>query len=417
MDSPTAPVDIDRLMGELDALAAFSDAHPPAVTRIVYTDNDLRARAFLTERFHEAGLSARTDAIGNTFARWEGENPEHAAVATGSHIDAIPMSGRYDGTVGVLGALEAVRTLKASGFRPTRPIEIISFTSEEPTRFGVGCFGSRALSGAIEPQTLAGLRDEEGRALDEIRQACGFTGPLESVRLRPGAYAAFVELHIEQDRVLQDSGVPIGIVTAIAAPAALRLTFEGPGGHAGTVLMDRRADPLPAAAATALAVESIARETGADAVGTVGILTVEPGAINSIPRRVQMTVDFRDVDLDRRDAAVGRILEAAAAEAGRRGVRLTAENLYADGPARSDPEVVAAIEKVCRELHVSFVHTVSRAYHDAAFMARLCPVAMIFIPCRDGISHGPDEYASPEDIARGVEVLAATLRRLAGGSG
>jgi N-carbamoyl-L-amino-acid hydrolase len=417
MDSPTATVKIDRLMAELEALAGFSDAPPPAVTRIVYTDSDLRARAFLTERFHEAGLSVRTDAIGNTFARWEGTNPERAAVATGSHIDAIPMSGRYDGTVGVLGALEAVRALKASGFRPRRPIQVIVFTSEEPTRFGVGCLGSRALSDAIAPHTLAALRDGEGRTLDEIRRACGFTEPLESVRLRPGAYAAFVELHIEQDRILQDAGVPIGVVTAIAAPAALRLTFEGPGGHAGTVLMPARSDPLPAAAATALAVESVARESGADAVGTVGILEVEPGAINSIPRRVQMTVDFRDVDLERRDTAVRRILDAASAEAGRRGVRLTVESLYADGPARSGPEVVAVIEDTCCQLRIPFVHTVSRAYHDAAFMARLCPVAMIFIPCRDGISHRPDEYASPEDIARGVEVLAVTLRRLAGGSG
>jgi len=407
-------VDLDRLLGELDSLACFSDAPSPAVTRIVFTPADRAARSFLLERFWEAGLEVRQDAIGNFFARWEGLEPGLPAVATGSHIDAIPYAGRYDGTVGVLGGLEAIRALRASGFRPRRPVELIVFTAEEPTRFGVGCLGSRALSGALDPNTLARLRDADGRTLDEVRREAGYTAPLESVVKRPGAYAAFVELHIEQGPHLERSGVPIGIVEAIAAPAGLRVWLEGPGGHAGTVPMHERHDPLLSGARIALGVEAAVLQEGSeDTVGTVGVFDVHPGAINSIPRRVRLEIDVRDVDENRRDRVLARIRAAIHEAAGERGVHHRIEELYRDGPARSDAALLEAIEATCLELGIPFLRMKSRAYHDTVFMARLCPVAMIFIPCREGLSHCPEEYASPENIAWGVRVLAGTLARLA----
>lgn len=407
-------IDLHRLLGELDALARFSDAPPPAVTRIVFTPADRAARSFLLERFWEAGLRVRQDAIGNFFARWEGLVPGLPPVATGSHIDAIPYAGRYDGTVGVLGGLEAIRALQESDFRLRRAIELIVFTAEEPTRFGVGCLGSRALSGALDPNTLARLRDADGRTLDEVRQEAGYTGPLESVAGQPGTYAAFVELHIEQGPHLERSGVPIGIVEAIAAPAGLRVWLEGPGGHAGTVPMHQRQDPLLSGARIALAVEAAVLQEGReDTMGTVGVFEVHPGAINSIPRRVKLEIDVRDVDPSRRDRVLDRIRAAIHQAAEERGVHHRVEELYRDGPARSDPAVLEAIEAACRELDTPFLRMNSRAYHDTVFMARLCPVAMIFIPCRGGLSHCPEEYASPEDIARGVQVLAGTLARLA----
>src|ERR1700722_1791283 len=183
----------DRLQSEIDALAAFSDAEPPAVTRIVFTATDLKARAWMKARCEEAGLTARQDAIGNTFARWTGSEPSAPAVGTGSHIDAIPNAGKYDGVVGVLGGLEAIRALRATGFRPRHSIELLIFTSEEPTRFGIGCLGSRLLSGTLSADAARELADGEGATLDDVRHQGGFAGELTDVNLPGGYYKAFIE--------------------------------------------------------------------------------------------------------------------------------------------------------------------------------------------------------------------------------
>src|SRR2546427_337250 len=285
-----------QLYGELEKLASFTDAPPPAVTRVVFSKVDLAARAYIRGLCRAADLIVREDAVGNLFARWVGSEPSLAAIGTGSHTDAIPFAGAYDGTVGVFGGLEAIRALQAAGFRPRRSIELLMFTSEEPTRFGLGCVGSRALCGALSSAALAELRDGDGQRLDDVRQAAGFGGSLDSVRLAAGHYAAFVELHIEQGPILEQSGVPIGAVTAIAAPAALRVKLDGTGGHAGAVLMPERRDALCAAAEIVLAVEAAARATGsADTVATTGVCRVHPGAINSIPSAVTLEIDVRDI--------------------------------------------------------------------------------------------------------------------------
>ncbi len=407
-------VDIDRIEAELETLASWSEAEPPAVTRVVYTEQDHAARTFVKRLCAEAGLAVREDAIGNTFARWEGSRPDLPAVATGSHIDAIPGAGRYDGTVGVIGAIEAIRVLKRAGFRPDRSLELILFTSEEPTRFGVGCLGSRTMAGALDADALRALRDGDGRALEELRREAGFTGPLEGVRLPEGHYAAFVELHIEQGPLLERAGVPIGVVTAIAAPATLRVSLHGTGGHAGTVLMPDRRDALCGAAEVILAVELAARGSGSpDTVATTGVCRVAPGAVNGIPARVTLEIDVRDIDQAPRDRVVGEISAAAARIAAARGLRAEVETLNLDRPASAGAVVVAAIEASCRALGFPFLTMVSRAYHDSLFMARLAPTSMIFIPCRGGVSHRPEEYAAPEAIAQGVAVLAAALARLA----
>ena len=292
-----ARIDAERLSAEIEELARISDSPYPSVTRILFTDADMRARRWLTARMQEAGLTVRVDAVGNIFGRWEGADPAAAAVATGSHTDAIPDAGRFDGVVGVLGGLEAIRALRAAGVRPRRAIELIMFTAEEPTRFAFGCLGSRVLAGVVTAERLERLRDADGRTLDEARAQAGVPGPVPGARLAPGAYAAFVELHIEQGPELERTGVPIGVVTAIAAPATLRVELTGEGGHAGAVLMSERHDPLVAAAEVVQAVDRLARGSGsADTVGTVGLMTLEPGAVNSIPRRVRMDIDVRDTD-------------------------------------------------------------------------------------------------------------------------
>jgi N-carbamoyl-L-amino-acid hydrolase len=407
-------VNAKRLMSELEALAAISELEPPAITRIVYSEADRRSREWFHTLCDEAGLSVRVDAIGNIFVRWEGSEPELAAIGTGSHIDAIPHAGAYDGTVGVLGGLEAIRALKESGLKPRRSLELLLFTAEEPTRFGIGCFGSRLLAGTLDSSAGDRLKDPDGATLNELRDAAGYKGTVESVRLPRDYYAGFVELHIEQGPLLEREGIPIGIVTNIAAPSGLRITIEGEGGHAGALLMPYRKDAFCAAAEIVLAVERSAKETGAiDTCGTVGKCSIHPGAVNSVPSKVQMEVDVRDTNEKRRDGVLAQISEACAEVADRRGVKVGIEVVNADAPAESAATIIDAISQSADELGLPSKKIVSRAYHDSLFMARIAPMAMIFIPCRDGVSHRPDEYARPEDIANGVRVLAQTLAKLA----
>jgi ureidoglycolate amidohydrolase len=406
-------IDQHRLWSEIETLAAISDAEAPAVTRVVFTPTDLKARAWLRARCEEAGLIVRVDAVGNTFARWIGSDPGAPAVGTGSHIDAIPNAGKYDGVVGVLGGLEALRALQQSGHRPRHSIELLLFTSEEPTRFGIGCLGSRLLSRTLDAEAAAKLTDKDGASIDAVRNQAGFSGKLADVPLANNYYKAFVELHIEQGPLLEQKKIPLGVVTKIAAPASVRITIEGSGGHAGGVLMPDRRDALCAAAELILVLENAARTSGAvDTVATVGMCDVFPGAVNSIPSRVRISADIRDTSVQRRDAVLATLEAACRSTAEKRGVFIHSELLNADAPADCAPEVVEALTESCRKHGFEFLPMVSRAYHDSLFMARIAPIGMLFIPCRNGYSHRPDEYSSPEDIARGALILAETVAAL-----
>ena len=411
---PRAKLSIDRLIAELNALAQISAAEPPVVTRVVFSEADLRARAFVKRLCSEASLTVHEDAIGNTFARWNGTEPNLAPIGTGSHIDAIPNAGLYDGCVGVLGGLEGIRVLQELGFKPRRSIELVIFTAEEPTRFGIGCLGSRMMASVLSPERALTLRDIEGHSLEELRSSAGFKGSLESVALSRGRFHQFIELHIEQGPILEQECIDVGLVTHIAAPASMRIVIEGEGGHAGGKLMPSRKDALAAAAELILALEAAANSTGAiDTVATVGVCEVFPGAVNSIPSRVRLETDIRDIDEARRDAVIDRLQITCEAVAQRRGVSIATEMVNADPPAACDPAILNAMEHAAKSAGKSCKRMVSRAYHDSLFMARIAPVAMLFIPCRGGVSHRPDEYASPEWIGSGVHVLARTLATLA----
>ncbi|KAF3956610.1 hypothetical protein CMV_018279 [Castanea mollissima] len=386
--SSSLSVDTESLQNQIDELATFSDTPAPSVTRILYTDKDVLARRYIKNLMGISGLSVREDAVGNIFGRWDGYEPNLPAVATGSHIDAIPYSGKYDGVVGVLGAIEAINSLKRSGFKPRRSLEIILFTSEEPTRFGIGCLGSRLLAGSeVLVKALQITVDGQNKSFLDAARAAGYAkdqDDLSSVFLRKGSYSAFVELHIEQGPILEEEGISIGIVTAIAAPASIKVEFEGNGGHAGAVLMPNRNDAGLAAAELALAVEKHVLESGSiDTVGTVGILELHPGAINSIPSKSHLEIDTRDIDEQRRNN---------------------------DPPALSDKSITEAMEAASKELNLPHKLMISRAYHDSLFMARVSPMGMIFIPCYKGYSHKPEEYASHQDIANGVKLKDSRIR-------
>jgi N-carbamoyl-L-amino-acid hydrolase len=407
-------IDRDKLVRWIDELALITEAEPPVVTRVLFSVADQRARAWLRERCREAEFAVREDAVGNIFMRWEGRDPALPAVATGSHTDAIPNAGRFDGVVGVLGGIEALTALRSSGYVPRRSLEVIMFTAEEPTRFGIGCLGSRLLAGAIPLEKARALRDHDGHTLEELRVAAGCAGELESVRLPQNCYHAFVELHIEQGPLLERAGVPIGLVEHIAGPSSYRVVVHGEGGHAGAVLMPDRHDASLAAAEIALAVERAAKTSGSgDTVGTTGVFRIEPGAVNSVPFRATLEIDLRDTQLETREHALAEIRRAAEESCGRRGLHLDFSEVNADPPAAGDSQTITIAEQVCGELGVPCQRMISRAYHDSLFMARICPTTMIFIPCRNGWSHRPEEFAEPEHIVAGTEVLAHTLARLA----
>jgi hydantoinase/carbamoylase family amidase len=404
-----------RIHEELEKLATFSESENPSVTRILYTKEDLAARAYFISVCEAEGLTIRVDAIGNTFARWEGTDTSLSAVGTGSHIDAIPLSGQYDGTVGVFGGLAAIRYLKSIGFKPTRSIEILLFTAEEPTRFFIGCLGSRMLSGQLNAQDAEKLADKDGLFLNEVRTKAGFTGDLNNVALTKDFYHAFVELHIEQGPRLEKEGLDIGIVTKIAAPSSLRVKLTGEGGHAGAVLMPIRKDAGVAGAEIMMAVERIARESASeDTVATTGIFDILPRAVNSIPKEAYLEIDLRDTNIETRNKALSDLQNEIAEICTRRNIQYTIEMVNCDPPAICDEKIVSVVESVANELHYTSKKMVSYAYHDSLFMAQLFPTTMIFIPSKGGVSHRPDEYSSPEEIEKGVMVLALTLKELAG---
>ena len=413
MSAGLPEIDSALLQRRIDELSLITEAESPAVTRVLFSDADLRGRDYVAGLGRSAGLALRVDAVGNMFARWVGSAPDAPVVATGSHIDAIPNAGKFDGVVGVLGALTAIEALQEAGFKPMRSIEIVVFTAEEPTRFCIGCLGSRMLAGALPLDKARALRDPEGQSLEDLRRRADLTEPLETVALPENFYSAFVELHIEQGPLLEKENIPIGIVQAIAGPSAYRVRIKGEGGHAGAVLMPGRHDASLAASELALAVEKAALASGSpDTVATTGKWEIFPNAINSVPCDAMLEIDLRDTCLETRERALMLMREASVEIAARRGVEIKWEEINCDPPADGDPRTIAITEDVALQLDLATKRMVSRAYHDSLFMARVCPTTMIFIPCRNGYSHRPEEHSDPAHIAAGARVLAGTLARL-----
>ncbi len=383
-------------------------------TRLVFSEAEWAACDCFADLMREAGLRVRTDAFGNLIGRLEGREPQAPAVATGSHLDTVPEGGNYDGVVGSVAGLAAVRRLRERGpFR--HPVELIVFRGEESSRFSIHTMGSKAMTGMASVEAWRKLKDLGGTTLSQALALRGLDLERipEAVR-RPEEFKAFVEMHIEQGPVLEEAGLPIGVVEAIAAPVRLKLTVEGMASHSGTTPMGKRRDALVSAARMVLAVEEEA-EKRADRriVGTVGVMQVHPGAMNVVPGRVLLWVDIRGIDEATIAATVEAVREAAARIADGEGTRVTAETLSTDVPVPLHPTVIGTIEEACRRVGAACRRMPSGAGHDAMNMARLTPAGMIFIPCRQGISHNPDEYAAPEDILRGIEVLTETLAQLA----
>jgi hydantoinase/carbamoylase family amidase len=384
------------------------------ITREVYTPEYVRAVEFVAEAMGEAGLDTRLDSVGSLFGRWVGTDPEAPRVLTGSHFDTTLNAGRFDGVLGVLGAIEAVRELRRAGVEPRRTIEVVGIAGEEP-RFGAGCIGSRAMVGALTREQLDDMRDRDGVSVTEAMRERGLDPDrLDDARLDADHVHAFVELHIEQGAVLETSGEQVGVVERIAAPHDLRVSLRGSAMHAGATPMRLRRDALAGASEVVLELERLAlASASATTVATVGVLRVEPGAVNVIPGQVEMDVDVRDSDLAARERVIDALRAKLEETASRRGLELTVSTLVRDDPAACSPLVVEAVRAACQELDVRYLNMTSGAYHDAMVLGARLPMGMIFVPSVGGLSHHPDEYTHAEDIDRGVQVLAGTLARLA----
>jgi beta-ureidopropionase / N-carbamoyl-L-amino-acid hydrolase len=404
---PNLPVDGRRLWDDLMALAAVTEPDRPW-TRRAFSPRFLEGRVFLRRRFEEAGLDCRIDAAGNLVGRLPGTEPGLGTIVIGSHSDTVPEGGRFDGPAGVLAGLEIARSLRHRGVRLRHPLEVVDFLAEEPSPYGLSCIGSRGWAGALNPEHLD-LRDPDGEPLRQgLERVGGSVENLEDAR-RTDVAAAF-ELHIEQGPVLEAEQIDLGLVTAIAGIRRLRIAFAGAADHAGTTPLPLRRDAALAAAEMILAVRQEA-ERGAAAgrghfVATSGVVRIEPNAANVVPRAAELVVDIRYEDRALADAFVLALDAATRNAAERARVDRAAFAVASDSPpAACDERLRRLLGEAAGRLDLSARSMASGAGHDTAYLARIAPAAMIFVPCRGGKSHVPEEWAEPDAIAAGAACL------------
>lgn len=405
-------INSDRLWDRLGQLGNIGKQEAGGITRLSFTPEERAAKDLVTGFMKEAGLSVREDEVGNLIGRKEGKNPAAPVVLVGSHIDSVPNGGDYDGPLGVLAGVEVLQTMQELGIETEHSIEVIAFTDEEGTRFGYGMIGSRGIAGLIKRDELE-QADKNGVSIAEAMRQTGLDPDRTSLAARtPGSVKAYVELHIEQGKVLESRGLSVGIVTGVAGPLWLNFVLEGEAGHAGATPMNLRRDPMAAAAQVMLAIEEEAGRTGTS-VGTVGRLQAFPGGVNVIPGRVEFSLDLRDVDEAIRDEVEQRIYERAKAICAERDVTLKVELLQRIAPAVCSDDIQNAVAEACEAEGLEAFRLPSGAGHDCMQLVELCPVGMIFARSKDGISHNPAEFTTKEDCANGAQVLYRTVLSLA----
>lgn len=411
-------IDGDRLWGRLEELGKIGrtgDGEDHGVARLSFTEEERTAKDLVTSWMEEAGLAVREDAAANLMGRREGRNPEAPVVLVGSHVDSVYDGGDFDGPLGVISAIETLHLMRDEGVETEHPIEVVAFTDEEGARFSFGMIGSRAMAGTLAPEHLEN-RDADGVSIAEAMREGGLDPESIGDAARDeGSVRAYVELHIEQGRVLESEDLSVGVVTGIAGPAWFKLVFTGEAGHAGTSPMGLRKDALAAAAVVVGIVEEEAARTGTS-VGTVGRLSLEPGGINIIPGRVELSLDLRDIDEAVRDGVEEGILQRARDACEERGVGFDVEVLQRLAPAPCSGLARVAIEAACERAGVGSRPVPSGAGHDGMNLAAICPIGMIFVRSKDGVSHNPAEWSSKEDCVAGSEVLYYAVRDLALGS-
>ncbi len=408
-------VDGGRLWRRISELAEIGKHEEGGVARLSFTPEERAAKDLVASYMQAAGLAVREDAAGNLFGRREGRDSGAPAILVGSHVDSVRNGGDFDGPLGVLGGIEVLQTMDEEGVQTEHPVEVAAFTDEEGARFSLGMIGSRALTGALSQEDLR-HEDREGVSIAEAMREAGLDPAAVGEAARSSdSLAAYLELHIEQGKVLEGEDLPVGVVAGIAGPVWLRLILSGEAGHAGTTPMGARRDALAAAAEVVGIIEEEASAAGST-VGTVGQIGARPGGINIIPGRVDLSLDLRDIDEAVRDRVEGRIRARAEEACGRRGIGLEFEELQRLPPAPCSEEIRATIAAACEREGIRPFSLPSGAGHDGMHVAGLCPMGMIFVRSRDGISHNPKEWSSREDCEAGCNVLYLTVLDLANGA-
>ncbi|RNB88878.1 Zn-dependent hydrolase [Brevibacillus nitrificans] len=409
----TLTIHSDRLQKRIQELAQIGKIGETGVCRLALSAEDRAGVDLVRSWMEEAGLQTRVDDFGNLIGRMNGRNPDIPILMVGSHIDSQPYGGQFDGVIGVLGALEVVQTMREQSLVPEQSMEVIAFCDEEGCRFQKGLFGSRGILNRLEPGELE-RTDKNGvtRRQALIEFGCDAEA-LEGSVYPEGSIGAFLELHIEQGPILDRADEAVGIVSAISGPLWWTVELTGFAGHAGSVPMNMRQDALLGAAKVIVAVNELARlDPAAPTVGTVGHLEVFPDSRNIIPERVRFTVDLRDIDLERRnerEQALREVIELAAMEGGLK-YTITEDT-------NSDPRYCASwikdiIREECKALGIEPRELMSGPFHDALALSYVCDYGMIFVRCKDGISHNPQEFSTYEDIALGTELLYKTVLRM-----
>ena len=401
-----------RIAADFELLSAIGAEAGGGISRIPFSQEERTAHDLVSEWMVELGLSVRTDSFGNTIGTMPGTDPKRPAIGFGSHLDSVPHGGRFDGAIGVLAALEVIRMFAETDITTAHPLMVIAFASEEGARFGEPCLGSKAVAGVLQEADMERLRDANGITLAQAMRALSFDPlALPQARWAPNTLAAFLELHIEQARSLEEGGERIGLVDAIAGNTRIRLVIKGRQDHSGGTPMSQRRDALAAAAEVILAAESIANEPRRRAtVATVGRLHVYPNSITTIPGDVEFYLDVRDVDSDRQRLTTNDIVTRAEETAARRGLRCEWEVVSDTSPVVLPKWLRDLTTGATDRLNVPHRVTTSGAGHDAGILSRAIPAAMLFVPSRDGLSHCPEEWTSMEDIAIGARALAESIR-------
>ena len=401
-------INAKRIEQQITKLAEFGKTPEGGVHRVAYSEEDVQAREYITTLMKAAGLAVQIDAAGNILGRLEGSENSLPPIMFGSHIDTVPHGGKYDGAVGVLSAIECVRVLMENKIQTRHPLEVIVFTDEEG-----GLVGSRAMNGTLSSEALK-EKSHSGKAVREgIWVLGGDPDNLDSVKRQKGDIRAFLEIHIEQGRILEMKDIDIGVVEGIVGIAWWDVTIKGYANHAGTTPMNMRQDALMAAAHLILAVNRIVTGVEGSQVGTVGRINAEPGAPNVIPGKVVMSLELRDLSADKIQSLYKKIEEEAAIISQKTGTEITFDPIDAMAiPAPTDPAIRRHIADSVEELGLTAHFMPSGAGHDAQDMAKIAPTGMIFIPSVGGVSHSPEEFSRMSDIVNGANVLLKTILKI-----
>ncbi|MCT1577141.1 Zn-dependent hydrolase [Oceanobacillus kimchii] len=399
-----------RIEEQIDNISKFTATPDQGTTRLTYSKEDKQAREYIKNKMLEYGLQVREDGFGNIFGKLEGTIKDAPSILIGSHFDSVPNGGSFDGPAGVVAGLEVVALFNENNLKPKYPLEVIALIEEEGSRFGGGLMGSRAMTGLLSEEDFKNFIDHNGVSTLEAMKEIGLDSSLSKKR-DPETIKAYLELHIEQGPILEAKKIPIGVVETIVGLTQFEITVDGRAGHAGTTPMDHRSDALVTAAQIIAEIPSLAKEEGEGTVATTGKLNVFPNGSNVIPSKTVFTVDIRS-GKEKHIQNVIRKLNQLVNFHNKEGIKITvSQQLYME-PKAMNRDIISLLKKSSSTLDIPYCSINSGAGHDAMVLAEVTDVGMLFVPSKGGVSHTPEEWSDSLDIAKAVEILFETVKKL-----